>query len=163
MRISPGNRSSPPITIVFVKNLRAVGCPEQTIRDIITSEVNRLYGHRRLDEVVYPNYQWWRTEPDPAVVAEANAKLQELEAERRGVLTSLLGQGWDQPNNEVIAAEGGITLYRPDLGDLSPALKEAVYAIAARAQLKIEAYQQAQRDQNKAIDPMEMVRLREEP
>ena len=28
--------------VTFIKNLHAVGCPEQTIRDIIMSEVNRL-------------------------------------------------------------------------------------------------------------------------
>jgi hypothetical protein len=149
--------------ITFIKNLHAVGCPEQTIRDIIVSEVDQLYAHRRLDEVDYPNYQWWRSVPDAATVQAAAAKLEALETERRGVLTSLLGPGWDAQANELIAANGGITLTGPILGDLAPELKDAVYAIAARAQLKIEAYQAAQRDQNKPIDPMEMVRLREEP
>jgi hypothetical protein len=149
--------------VAFVKNLRAVGCPEQTIRDIIMSEVNRWYGHRRLDEVVFPNYQWWRSEPDAAAVQAATDKLRELETERRSLLTSLLGPGWDQQNNEAIAAGGGITLTGPILGDLTPETKETVYAIAAKAQLKIEAYQESQREQNEADDPMEMVRLREEP
>jgi hypothetical protein len=149
--------------VVFIKNLHAVGCPEQTIRDIIMSEVNRLYARRRLDEVAYPNYQWWLPEPDASVVQAAAAKIQALDAERRGVLTSLLGPGWDAQGNEQIAAASGITLTGPVLGDLSQQVKEAVYAIVARAQLKIEAYQAAQRGQNKAVDPMEMVRLREEP
>jgi hypothetical protein len=149
--------------VVFIKNLRAVGCPEQTIRDIIMSEVDRMYGRRRLEEVVYPNYQWWRSEPDAAVVQAAAAKLQALESERQMVLTTLLGPGWDAQNNEQIAAAGGITLTGPILGDLSPDVKESVYAIVARAQAKIAAYEQAQRQQNKAVDPMEMVRLREEP
>ncbi|MGP8200621.1 MAG: hypothetical protein ACLQU4_14090 [Limisphaerales bacterium] len=149
--------------VAFIKNLHAVGCPEQTIRDIIMAEVNRWYARRRLEEVNYPNYQWWRSDPDPALVKAATARLEALETERRGVLTSLLGPGWDAQSNEQIAAAGGITLTGPILGDLAPELKEAVYAIAARAQLKIEAYQAAQRDQNKAVDPMELVRLREEP
>ena len=147
----------------FVKNLRAVGCPEQTIRDIIISEVNRLYGHRRLEEVVFPNYQWWRSEPEASVLQEANDKLADLETERRELLASLLGAGWDQQNNEAIAAAGGITLTGPILGDLTPELKESVYLIAARTQLKIEAYQASQREEGKADDPMEMVRMREEP
>jgi hypothetical protein len=149
--------------VTFIKNLHAVGCPEQTIRDIIMSEVNRLYARRRLEEVAYPNYQWWRSEPDASAVQAAAAKLEALDTERRGVLTSLLGPGWDARSNELIAAAGGITLTGPILGDLPPEVKEAVYAIAARAQLKIEAYQAAQLQQNKAADPMEMARLREEP
>jgi hypothetical protein len=149
--------------VTFIKNLRAIGCPEQTIRDIILSEVDRLYGRRRLEEVVYPNYQWWRSEPEAAVVQAAAAKLEALETERRGVLTTLLGPGWDAQNNQQIAAAADITLTGPVLGDLSLEVKEAVYAIVARSQIKIAAYQQAQREQNKAVDPMEIVRLREEP
>jgi hypothetical protein len=147
----------------FIKNLRAIGCPEQTIRDIIIAEVDRIYEHRRLEEVAYPNYQWWRSDPDPAVAAEAVAKLQSLEAERQDLLTTLLGPGWGTQDNEMVASRGGITLTGPILGDLSPDLKDAVYAIAARAQRKIEAYQAGQRTLNKPDDPMEMVRLREEP
>ena len=149
--------------VTFIKNLNAIGCPEQTIRDIIVSEVDRLFARRRLDEVTYPNYQWWRSEPDSALAQEAGAKLQALDSEREQLLTSLLGPGWDAQGNEMIAARGGITLTGPVLGEMSPETKAAVYAIAARAQLKIEAYQAAQRAQNKPDDPMEMVRLREEP
>jgi hypothetical protein len=149
--------------VTFIKNLAAIGCPPQTIRDIIVSEVNRLYARRRLDEVDYPNYQWWLSAPDPAVAQAATAKLAALESEREDLLTSLLGPGWDAEDNESIAARGGITLTGPVLGDLPPDVKDSVYAIAAAAQLKIEAYEAAQRDQNKPVDPMEMVRLREEP
>jgi hypothetical protein len=152
-----------PNFVTFIKNLRAIGCPEQIIRDIVTSEINRVFAQRRLEDVVYPNYQWWLSKPDPAVVQTAADKLAALENERRKFLTSLLGAGWDAQNNEAIAADGGITLTGPVLGDLSPETKQTVYAIAARAQEKIEAYQESVRLQNKPVDPMEMVRLREEP
>jgi len=152
-----------PNFVTFIKNLRAIGCPEPIIRDIITSEVDRVFAKRRLEEVVYPNYQWWRSKPDPAIVQAASTKLAALESERRQFLTSLLGTGWDTQNNELIAANGGVTLTGPILGDLSPETKQTVYGIAARAQQKIDLYQETQRLQNKPVDPMEMVRLREEP
>ena len=147
----------------FVKNLRGIGCPEQTIRDIITSEVGRLYARRRLAEVVYPNYQWWRSEPDAEVARAAAAKQQSLETERRELLTSLLGGGWDVESKEAIAARGGITLTGPILGDMSAQTKQAALDIIAAGQKKIEVYQEQQRVQNSPIDPMQMVRLREEP
>ena len=43
------------------------------------------------------------------------------------------------------------------------ALKQAVYLIIDAAQHKIDAYQEQQRLQDNAVDPMQMVRLREEP
>src|SRR5690349_610511 len=33
--------------VSYIKNLRAIGCPQQTIRDIIVADVNQLYAHRR--------------------------------------------------------------------------------------------------------------------
>jgi hypothetical protein len=148
---------------VLIKNLRAIGCPEQTVRDIITSDVNRVYARRRITEVVYPNYQWWKSAPDPALAEAAEEKLQSLEQARRDLLTDLLGTGWDAESKEVIAARAGITLTGPILGDLAETNKQAALDIIAAAQLKIEAYQQQQRLTGSPIDPMLMVRLREEP
>jgi hypothetical protein len=148
---------------ILIKNLRAIGCPEQTIRDIITSDVNRIYARRRVTEVDYPNYEWWKSTPDPDLAQEAEEKLRGLEKERRALLTGLLGAGWDVEGKELIAARAGITLTGPILGDLPAETKQAVLDIVAAAQQKIEAYQETQRLEGKAIDPMQMVRLREEP
>jgi hypothetical protein len=148
---------------LLIKNLRSIGCPEQTIRDLITSDVNRIYARRRVTEVDYPNYEWWKSTPDPGLAQQAEEKLLSLERERRTLLTGLLGAGWDAEGKELIAARAGITLTGPILGDLPPETKQAVLNIVAAAQQKIEAYQEAQRLQGKAIDPMQMVRLREEP
>jgi hypothetical protein len=149
--------------VEFVRNLRAIGCPEPTIRDIITSEVNFLYSNRKLAEVAFPNYQWWRSDPDPEAERAAAAKIQTLDAERRDLLTSLLGPGWEVETREATAARGGITLTGPVLGEMSAQAKQAALAIIAAAQRKIDAYLEQQRLLNSAIDPMQMVRLREEP
>jgi hypothetical protein len=148
---------------ILIKNLRAIACPEQTIRDIVTSQVNRLYARRRVTEVNFPNYQWWKSSPDQGLVEAAEEKLRGLEAERRELLTGLLGPGWEAESQAVIAARAGITLTGPILGDMPQGVKQAALAIIAAAQQKIEAYQESQRLQNKAVDPMQMVRLREEP
>jgi hypothetical protein len=148
---------------MFVKNLRAVGCPEQTIRDIIVSEVDRIYAHRRLNEVDYPNFQWWKADPDPDVLQSAAQRIQQLDAERRSILNGLLGQGWETSNNEQVCAAAGITLTGPVLGDLPQDIKDSVYAALARTQGKIARYELDQREKSKAVDPMEIVRLREEP
>ena len=86
--------------VILINNLRLIGCPEQTIRDIVASEVNRLYARRRLTEVDYPNYQWWKSIPDPALAQAAEAKLRSLEAERHELLTDLLGAGWYAESKE---------------------------------------------------------------
>src|SRR2546423_14159015 len=59
--------------VTYIKNLRAIGCPENTIRDIIVADVNQLYAHRRVTEVVSPEQQWWPADPDNDVIKAASA------------------------------------------------------------------------------------------
>ena len=147
----------------YIKNLREIGCPDATIRDIIVADVNELYSHRRASEVISADHQWWKSEPDIGAVQAAAEKLKMLEAERKTLLTRLLGPGWDVTNNPMPPpARTGISLTGPVLGELAPETKQAVYEIAAQTQLKIEAYQEAQRLAGKEIDPMELTRMRQE-
>src|SRR5262249_43019627 len=58
----------------YIANLRQIGCPEQTIRDIIIADVNGMYARKRSTELTTSEQQWWRSEPDPGVVRQANEK-----------------------------------------------------------------------------------------
>src|SRR5258708_1482997 len=51
----------------YIANLHDIGCPDQTIRDIIIADVNALYTRRRALEMATPEQQWWRSEPDSNV------------------------------------------------------------------------------------------------
>ncbi len=149
--------------VTYIKNLREIGCPDSTIRDIIVADVNALYAHRRATEVVSADHQWWRSEPDLDAVQQAAEKLKNLETERRQLLTRLLGTDWENSSSPVPpAVRTGISLTGPVLGDLSPQIKQSVYEIAALTQQKIDAYQQAQRQEDKEVDPRELARLRQE-
>lgn len=62
----------------YIANLRGIGCPEQTIRDIITADVNSLYAARR-------------RELETSTVGSLQAGLEELKQEQAEVLAVLLG------------------------------------------------------------------------
>src|ERR1041385_6045932 len=81
----------------YITNLREIGCPEQTIRDIIIADVNALYARRLATDtdVIAPGQQWWRPEPDTNLVRVANEKIRVINDERRGLLTRLLGANWE--------------------------------------------------------------------
>jgi len=148
----------------FIANLRDIGCPEQTIRDIIIADVNALYARRRATEVITPEQQWWRTEVDTNVLAAATAKLRELEDERRALLVSLLGPGWETGDmiNLPRPTRASLALDGPVLGALSPELKQAIQEISARSQERLEAYLEARRNAGQAPDPIELARLRQQ-
>ncbi len=149
--------------VIYIKNLREIGCPDSTIRDIIVADVDQLYAHRRASEIVSADHQWWRSDPDMDLIQNAAEKLKTLETERRTLLTRLLGTGWETASNPLPpATRTGITLTGPVLGELPPQTKQAVYDIAAQTQQKIDAYQEQQRKAGKEIDPNELARLRQE-
>jgi hypothetical protein len=151
----------------YIANLRDIDCPEQTIRDIIVADVNQLYAQKRATEIMTAEQQWWRPQPDTNLVQTAAEKLRVLEAERRALLTRLLGPNWEVM--EVASAltnpppsKAGVTLDGPILGALSAETKQAVQDISARALEHSEAYIEAQRAENKQPDPAELARMRQQ-
>lgn len=131
----------------YISNLRAIGCPEDTVRDIIVTDVNHLFSARRDAEMRLPAQQWWRSSPDAELAAAAEAKLTSLDAERREMLDQLLGPGWESDSRHFQGPLSLPALDGPVLGALSPEAKTAVRNVetearAAWRQLKLAAAQE---------------------
>jgi hypothetical protein len=150
----------------YVANLRDIGCPEQTVRDIIIADVNALYARKRATDpaIVVPEQQWWRVEPDTNAVAVAAARIRELEEERRNLLTSLLGPGWDAGDqiNLPRPSRPGINLDGPVLGELPNDVKRAVQEIVARARDRVAAYTESQRQAGRVPEASELARIQQQ-
>jgi hypothetical protein len=145
----------------YIANLRAIGCPEATIRDIIVADVNQLFAKRRATEIVTAEQQWWRSEPDLDVTQVAVVKLKALENERRSLLSRLLGAEWESSYYPYPAPTGN-PLDGPLLGALSPQEKNAVHEIEGRSQERRQAYLEAMQKDGKPPDPAELERLRQQ-
>ncbi len=147
----------------YIENLRSIGCPDSTIRDIIVADVNELYAHRRASEIVPADHQWWRSEPDMDLVQSAADKIKTLDTERRALLTRLLGANWERSNNPVPpAVRTGVSLTGPILGELSPEQKQAVYDITARSQLRLNEYGAALEKTGQRVDELELFKIQQE-
>jgi hypothetical protein len=148
----------------YISNLRYIECPEQTIRDIIIADVNALYSRRRANEVVTPEQQWWRSEPDTNVLQVAAEKAKVLDDERRALLTRLLGPDWEAGDliNLPRPSRPGILLDGPVLGALSAEAKQAIQTISARSAERVEAYLALQQSAGKDPDPAELAKLRQQ-
>lgn len=78
----------------YVKNLQAMGCPQQTIRSIVTTDVIAAFAGKRAEAVAarYQNFKYWQSNPSET---EARAKLaaqrHAINEEMNGVLQQLLG------------------------------------------------------------------------
>jgi LysM repeat protein len=148
----------------YIANLRAINCPEQTIRDIIIADVNALYAKKRATELVTSEQQWWRTEPDTNVVQAAAEKIRGLEEERRGLLARLLGPTWEAGDmvNLPRPSQPGVMLDGPVLGTLPSETKQAIQDVSVRSQGRLDAYLAAQRGEGKDPDPVELAKLRQQ-
>lgn len=145
----------------YIANLRAIGCPEATIRDIIVADVNQLFAKRRATEIVTAEQQWWRSEPDLDITQAAVVKLKALETERRSLLSRLLGAEWESSYYPYPAPSGN-PLDGPLLGALSPQSKNAVHEIEGRSQERRQVYLEAMQKEGKPADPAELERLRQQ-
>ena len=148
----------------YVANLRDVGCPEQTVRDIIIADVNALYSRKRATELVTAEQQWWRSASDPEVVRAATEKARGLEEDRHALLTTLLGTNWESGDLVSLPrpSRPGVTLDGPVLGVLSTDMKQSIQDITLRSQERLEAYLNSQRGAGKDSEPVVLARLRQQ-
>ena len=148
----------------YIANLRQIGCPESTVRDIIIAEVNTLFARKRAIELVTPGQQWWRSVPDTNVVQAAAEKARELDEERRALLTRLLGPNWESGDMVSLPrpSRPGVMLDGPLLGNLAPDIKQAIQDINTSSQARMQAYVEAQKRDGKNPDPVELAKLRQQ-
>ncbi len=142
----------------YVGNLRAIGCPEPTVRDIVVADVNALFARRSAAEVPDPAQQWWRSEPDPDLVARAATNRAELDTERRNLLTFLLGPNWESADPTSADAQGN-PLDGELLGSLSDETRSAVRQIEHQNRDRLEALTRAAQDEGKEVNATDLARL----
>ena len=102
----------------YVRNLRALGCPEASIIDLVVGEVTAQFTERLRAQAPQGPYRFWES-ASPASAAE-RARLRQLqmslEQERRELLVQLLGPG----------ALRAMAKYRP-WNDADPQLEQLAF------------------------------------
>src|SRR5205823_1153970 len=81
---------------VFIANLRGIGCPEQTVRDVVIADMDELFSARVKELVDGVTDQFWGLLSRPSefekVVDEKKAELEKMKNERGALLTALFGE-----------------------------------------------------------------------
>ena len=54
----------------YLASLRAVGCPEERVRNIALADINDLFAKKRVKAAVEHDTQWWRSESEYLMVNE---------------------------------------------------------------------------------------------
>lgn len=82
---------------VFIANLRATGCPESTIRDIVAREIDKLRGKKPSTPAPQEDTFWMTTADRESRNRSRRLAELELKGERRALLKALLGVEGDWP------------------------------------------------------------------
>jgi hypothetical protein len=116
----------------YIKNLRSVGCPETTIRDIVEADINELYEPQYLGLLQQvQSYDSWRNGPSNLEHQESlRSQIVALDEERLGHLRGLLGEGYS-PSKNMASLSHQDLIARSSMGFLSLELQDAVSSIMA--------------------------------
>ncbi|MDQ6630500.1 MAG: hypothetical protein M3Y82_01940 [Verrucomicrobiota bacterium] len=77
----------------YVQNLREIGCPEETIFDIIVADVNTLYAMKARSLLPVKEWKFWEAKDEtPSREEIKNQKLRrDLENQKRALIAAILG------------------------------------------------------------------------
>ncbi|MDB6024691.1 MAG: hypothetical protein JWM68_914 [Verrucomicrobiales bacterium] len=77
----------------YVQNLRAIGCPEETIFDIIVADVNTLFAMKARSLATANEWKYWEAQDElPSREAIKSQRLRrELQTQKRALLAEILG------------------------------------------------------------------------
>lgn len=91
----------------YAANLRAVGCPERTLRDILLPDIEKLYTGRAKEFADGPEDTFWETaDQRDARQRQREAKLRALELEKRALIRQLLGAELSYEALQELRSEG---------------------------------------------------------
>lgn len=113
----------------YLANLRDLGVPEQTVRDIIRADVKEAFATRRAEAVAerFRDFQYWKTGPDEvAARAELERNRREVDESMKEALGELLGPDTQTPST---AADWRKAALDWQLAALPPGTREATAAL----------------------------------
>ena len=131
--------------LAYIQNLRAFGCPDDTVKDIILTDLARVYAKRRTEiRARRPVAKFWQTgdlSKSPAML-EVNRQLRDLDKELEALVLELLGVNFRTEMAKYGSEEEGSAL---NLSFLAPEKQSAVQALHDKyAALEAEIFDRAQ-------------------
>ncbi|HTD65881.1 MAG TPA: LysM domain-containing protein [Candidatus Limnocylindria bacterium] len=149
-----------PDYVVYVENLRLLGMPATTVRDIIVADVEQLFAKRQREEAAKQDIEWWRSTPSYEAESNALARTHDIDAERIELLTKLLGPDWNKGRAQNESSP--LALAGPVLGNLPEDVKTNVLDIASRSQARVASYLSQLQASGQEPNASDLAKMREE-
>jgi hypothetical protein len=148
--------------VTYLRQLRAAGCPDVKVRQIILSDVNERASSQRLEIALANDARWWRADAVITTLPAFPDVNQAFEQERGALLEKLLGPRWAESDRTAPLQAGGVLLAGQVLGSLSPEKHNAVQEILAASSARQQDYLLTCSNEGRLPNPVETARQREQ-
>jgi len=146
----------------YIARLRSIGCPEQTIRDIIIADIDKLMAPQIIALNGHTNPpKYWKAEPRDSSVLQSLEQLDriaDLDVEKRGIVKELLGIDLAA---ERLRQKGETDIYEERLGFLPEAKRSQVRLLIEKANREEVYLREKSWTENDSLTAAEQDRLRE--
>src|SRR5713101_701107 len=100
----------------YINSLRAVGCPEEKVRNIVLADINELFQQKKLKIALENDQQWWKAQSEFLMVNVMQERGRALEDERQGLIEKLLGAEFAEKQRGETLLWNSVQLTGPVLG-----------------------------------------------
>lgn len=149
----------------YIANLRAIKCPEETIRDIIISDINKLYAAKwRALRQPTKDIKYWEPWDSAAEYHDQTLRKQkrELEQERKDLVMELLGVDFDYESRKYAIAFTGFEREEILMGFLEEGKRTQITNIRSKSRELAAAIQEkAKNGRLSAEDQAELIKVRQ--
>src|SRR6266850_5946663 len=150
-----------PEYLTYISSLRAVGCPEEKVQNIIISDINELFQQKKLKIALEHDQPWWKSQSEFLMANVMQQRGQALEEERQALFEKLLGSEAAEKQRPESLLWNSVQLTGPVLGKLPPQLHNQVQEICGDSIQRYQSYYWERANQGQAINNVEMANLRE--
>jgi hypothetical protein len=148
----------------YIENLRAVKCPEETVRDIVIADINKLYAAKwRAFRQPDKEIKYWEPWDSMAEYYDQNLKTKkrELELERKALVMELLGVDYDAESRKYALAFTGSEREEMLMGFLEEGKRAEIMNILTKSRDASRAiYEKAKGGRLTAEDQAELIKVR---
>lgn len=138
----------------YIANLRGINCPEETIRDIIIADVNKLYATRfKTQFVAAASIKYWEPFDNQEVYQRQQKQQMALDLERKQLIRDLLGVDPDTESRRQSLSYNFRDLEERLLDFLPEDKRKQAMDIRAWARSEVEKIESAAQD--RALTPAE--------
>jgi len=149
-----------PEYVKYMSSLRAVGCPEEKVKNIILADINDLFQEKKLQIALQHDQQWWKAQTEYLMANVMQERGHALEEARQALIEKLLGPEVADKQHESLLWNS-VQLTGPVLGKLPAQLHNQVQEICADSIQRHQAYFWERANQGQPLNNVEMANLRE--